>query len=271
MKYALVTGASSGIGAAIARELAAKGYGLLLVARNATALQQLAAQLQAAYGIEAHSLPYDLSAPQSVQELAGQVLANNWPLQVLVNNAGYTIWDHFAASDAQALREMAEVNIMAVTGLCHALIPVLRQQQPAHILNVSSTTAYQGLPYMAVYAASKAFVLSFSRALRHELKSEGIHVSCLVPGSTESAFMVRADMQPLEAAAAPVLMTSEAVAKAGVKGMFRREKEIVPGIINKLNRIVAHIGGKSALEAGAAGLYGKNLARKSTKPPEELS
>jgi short-subunit dehydrogenase len=247
--YAIVTGASKGIGRDIAILLAKKGYKLLLIARSATELKQLAEELQN------NSLYFaiDLSEPGAVKKVAE--FCNNLPISVLVNNAGYGLWGNFEESDIQQQLNMLQLNINAVIELTHYLLLQLKQQ-PSYILNISSTAAYQAVPTLAVYAASKAFVLSFSRALRVELKGS-VSVSCLCPGPTDTGFAQRAGMDALAELAEKFNMQPAAVAKLGVEGMFKKRAEIIPGFLNKLSATGARYINKSLVERISAELYKK--------------
>jgi short-subunit dehydrogenase len=247
--YALVTGASKGIGREIAILLAKKGYKLILIARSATELKQLTEELQN----ESLYFAVDLSEPDAAKKVAE--FCDKLPVSVLVNNAGYGLWGNFEESGIEQQLNMLQVNINAVVELTHYLLPQLKQQ-PSYILNVSSTAAYQAVPTLAVYAASKAFVLSFSRALRVELKGS-IAVSCLCPGPTDTGFAHRAGMDALADLAEKFNMQPAEVAKLGVEGLFNKKAEIIPGFLNKLSAIGARHINKSLIERITAGLYKK--------------
>ncbi len=247
--YAVVTGASKGIGRDIAILLAKKGYKLLLIARSETELKQLREELQNG------SLYFaiDLSEPGAAKKVAE--FCDKLQVSVLVNNAGFGVWGNFEGCNIEQQLNMLQVNINAVIELTHYLLPQLRQQL-SYILNVSSTAAYQAVPTLAVYAASKAFVLSFSRALRVELKGS-VSVSCLCPGPTDTGFAHRAGMDSLADLAEKFNMQPAEVAKLGVEEMFKKKAEIIPGFLNKLSSIGARYINKSLIERITSGLYKK--------------
>jgi uncharacterized protein len=257
MSYALITGASKGIGEAIAYKLAAKGHDLLLVARSGDLLTKLAAALAEKHKITVHVLAIDLSestAPGAVAAWA----ESKGPVNILVNNAGYGLWGKFGTLPLEEQLNMLQLNVISLISLTHLLLPVLKRFERSYVLNVASTTAYQAVPGMSAYAASKAFVLSFSRGLRHELKDTGVSVTVVSPGATDTHFMERAEMQALEETAKKVIMTPEAVAEAAVKGLFVRNAEVIPGAINKINAASVRFAPKSLVEAVAWGIYKKD-------------
>ena len=247
--YAIVTGASKGIGKEMAILLAEKGYKLLLIARSVVELEALAATLHG----EALFFAIDLSEPGAAKKVAEY--CKDLPVSILVNNAGYGLWGNFEQSALAQQVNMLQLNINAVVELTHYLLPRLKKQ-PSYILNVSSTAAYQAVPTLALYAASKAFVLSFSRALRMELK-DSVSVSCLCPGPTDTGFAKRAGMEALADIAEKFNMRPNEVAKIGVEGMFKKKAEIIPGFLNKLSAIGARHINKALIEHITAGLYKK--------------
>jgi short-subunit dehydrogenase len=254
-QYALVTGAGKGIGRSMALLLAQKGYNMLLVSRSESDLIALSTQIKTGYNIKADYLTADLSKPDAALLIFDWVKSLNVPVSVLINNAGHGIWGNFDELDISAQTGMMQVNMNAVTELSYHFIPLLKLQQQAFILNVSSTAAYQAVPTLAVYAATKAFVLSFSRALRYELKDTPVSVSCLCPGPTNTGFAHRAGMDALAELAAKFNMTADEVAAIGIKGMFNKKAEIVPGFLNKLSAAAATHSPKSLIERVTAGLY----------------
>ncbi len=257
MKFALVTGASSGIGEQLALELAARGYGLVLIARRMDKLEALAALIRSTHQVEAHPLQEDLSDPDAPGRVREWLVSHKISLQILVNNAGYTIWERFDSVPESDWQEMLHVNLHAPVKLCQMLLPLLREHSPAYILNVSSTTAFQGVPFMSVYTASKAFVRFFSRSLHYELKSEQVHVCCLMPGTTRSEFMERANMMALAPTAEKVMMSAQKVAQAGIKGLFRKKIEVIPGFINKIQSLIVALRLKPIFEKGAYKIYNR--------------
>jgi short-subunit dehydrogenase len=258
--YALVTGASRGIGRALAHALARCGYDLLLVARSAEALQQVATEISAQHQQQAQYLATDLAAPDAAATVAAWAQEHAPVLGALVNNAGYGLWGRFEELSLAEQQNMLQLNMALPVALTHALLPCLHQAPKAYILNVSSTAAYQAVPTLTLYAASKAFLLSFSRGLRYELKDTNVSVSCLSPGATTTGFGDRAGMgAELQKTSEKVAMTPEAVAAAAVSGMLARQAEIVPGLLNKVSAGLTSIVPKRLTEKIAAGIYEKYL------------
>lgn len=254
-EYALITGASKGIGKSIALLLAKKGYNLLLIARDEPDLKALSDSIKEQYNVEARWLSIDLSKSGAALKIINHVEGLNIPVSILINNAGYGIWGNFDELDISQQLNMISVNIAAVMELSYYLLPVLKEQQQAFILNVASTAAYQAVPTLAVYSASKAFVLSFSRALRYELKNTSVSVSCICPGPTDTGFAHRAGMDALADLAAKFNMTPEDVAAIGINGMFKKKAEIIPGFLNKISAAAARHSPKGLIERVTAGLY----------------
>lgn len=256
-RYALVTGASGGIGEAISYELARKGWSLLLVARSEDKLALIANDLQEKYSVDAQFLSLDLTKIDAVDRLINWVEENHWSVAVLVNNAGYGLWGSFENLTWQEQENMLQLNVHILTALTHRFLPLLKQHLPAYILNVASTAAYQAVPSLSLYAATKAFVLIFSRSLRVELKKENIHVSCLSPGPVATGFINRAGMQAIAEKAAKFEMSPAVVAKIAVAGLFQQKAEIIPGFTNKITAILGRFLPKSLVEAISSRLYKK--------------
>ncbi|MEM9809142.1 MAG: SDR family oxidoreductase [Cyanobacteria bacterium P01_D01_bin.56] len=188
MKTALITGASSGIGAEFARQLAAKKRDLVLVARSQDKLNQLAEQLQQQHSIRAHVISQDLTEPNAAASVARQIEELGIVIDLLINNAGFGDYGSFSESLLERQTSMIQLNISVLVELTHAFLPAMIERQNGDIINVSSIAGFQPMPYWSVYAASKAFVLSFSEALWAEVKDKGVKVLALCPGPTESNF-----------------------------------------------------------------------------------
>jgi hypothetical protein len=229
---ALVTGASSGIGAAFARELAARGHDLVLVARRDAALAALAAELAPAR-VEVVAL--DLGEAGAAARLAAEVARRELAIDVLVNNAGVGLGGDFADADPARLSAMLQLNVVAMTELARAMVAPMRERRHGAIINVASVVAFQAVPHFAAYAASKAYVLALSEALVEELAPFGIQVQALCPGGTRTAFFDVAGV-PADASR---LMTPEAVAKASLNGLARGRTVVVTGL---KNQVFAHGG-----------------------------
>lgn len=260
---ALVTGASKGIGLALARGLATRGYDLLLSARSLAELESAAEAIRKEYSVQADVFPADLSIPSQVQSLvdyARDRFASE--LKILVNNAGYGMWGWFQTLPLEEQLRMLHVNVQAPLILSHAFLPILHQNGPSYILNISSSTAYQALPTMSVYAASKAFMVQMSRGLRLECQRQRLRVSvtCVSPGATKTNFIDRAGMEPLRKMSDAVGMTPEAVARVAIKAMLAGKTEVVPGLVNKMGAALARYLPKKVAETAAGNIYVKKLA-----------
>ncbi|WP_298740492.1 SDR family oxidoreductase [uncultured Chitinophaga sp.] len=253
--YALITGASRGIGRSLATLLARRKYNLLLVARSSDELATLAATLAAENGIEAHYLALDLSLPGAAQQVYNWCTAQQFSVSLLVNNAGYGVWGYFDELPLNDQSNMLQLNMQLAVELSYYIIPLLKQHPKAYILNVGSTAAYQAVPTMTLYAASKSFMLSFSRGLRYELKRTQISVSCLCPGPVNTHFIERAKMQAIQATAEKFGMTPDLVAAQALKGLFAGKAEIIPGTLNAISALGARLLPKAMIERIAANLY----------------
>ncbi len=227
----LVTGASSGIGEALAREFAARRSDLILTARSADKLAVLASDLARAHGIAAHVIAADLSAPGGAARVFDEARKIG-RVDVLVNNAGFATFGPFTGTDAAAELDEIRLNVEALTDLTKRFLPGIVAAR-GKILNVASTAAFQPGPLMAVYYATKAYVLSFSRALAFELRPRGVQVTCLCPGPTRTGFQARAGQQGLRLLDVG-LMSPADVARAGIDGLFRGRPVVVPGFLNQV-------------------------------------
>ena len=253
--YAVVTGASKGIGKAIAIELAKKRFNLLLIARSNDELSKLSSKIITEYGVDVKFLATDLSMSGAPKSVFDWISDNGYGVNVLVNNAGYGIWGRFEALSLADQLEMCNLNMATLSALCHLLLPALHKEKQAYILNVSSTAAYQAVPTLAIYSATKAFVLSFSRALRFELKDSSVSVSCISPGPVDTGFAQRAGLDAFSKMAEKFNMQAEDVAKMAVGGMLNKKSEIIPGFTNLISVYANRILPKSFIEKMAAGIY----------------
>lgn len=251
----LVTGASQGIGAALAHEFAKRGGDLILTARSQNRLEQVAEECRKLGSKNVRVLPADLSNPESWNQIVQA--ATDFKINTLVNNAGYGLWGDFAEIPLEELQKNMRLNMDSLVALTHRLIPVLKESPRGYILNVASTTAYQALPTFAVYAATKSFVLSWSRAIHHELKKQGVWVTALVPGATDTGFIGRAGLQHMEKTAKKVSMTSKDVAKFGIENLLRGRNEAIPGFLNKFSAQMIPLVPKKWVEKAAASIYVK--------------
>jgi short-subunit dehydrogenase len=229
-KTALITGASSGIGLDLARLFARDGWELVLVARNETRLRELASQL----GVPTTVIAADLSKPDAAQHLADELRAKSITIDALVNNAGLGVAGPFAENDLDKVLEVIQVNVVALTALTRLLLPPMVARRSGRILNVASTAAFQPGPLMAVYYATKAYVLSFSEAIADELRDSGVTVTALCPGPTETGFAAAANIGATRLFTLAKPAGAAAVARAGYEAMQRGRRVVVPGIKNKL-------------------------------------
>jgi short-subunit dehydrogenase len=256
MSYALITGASKGIGKAIADELAARKFDLLLIARSGDLLQQVANNISEKHHVRVDHLATDLSSPTAAQLVFDWCREKNYPIEILVNNAGYGLSGFFEKYTSEENTNMMHVNMLTPVQMCQLFLPALKQQKKSYILNIASSAAYQAVPYLSVYAASKAFILSYTRGLRHELKNTSVSVTAVSPGSTDTDFVVRARIgeKGLQTAKR-VNMTAEAVAKIAVKSMFDGKAEVIAGFINKLGAFMVWLMPKGLVEKTAMKIY----------------
>jgi short-subunit dehydrogenase len=227
-KVALVTGASAGLGVEFARRLSKRGFRLVLVARRKERLEQLASELG-----NARAVAIDLSKTGAAAKLMADIAAAGDTVDLLVNNAGFGLIGRFAEREPERLREMIDLNCGALSELCRAVAPAMVERRSGRILNVASTAAFQPGPKMAVYFATKAFVLSLSEALHEELKPHGIAVSCLCPGPTRTEFGDVAGFGG-NGLFDRVAMDAPAVVEAGLAGLDRNRAVVVTGWLNKL-------------------------------------
>jgi uncharacterized protein len=254
--YALITGASKGIGKSIAIELAQKQYNLILVARSADLLKTVAKEITNKYSVKVETLALDLSQIDSASELLAFCETNKLDVSVLVNNAGYGLSGKIDKHSLLDNSNMIQLNVLSLTQITQTFLPILEKNAPAFILNVASTAAYQAVPGLAIYSATKSFVLSFSRALHHELKARNISVTALSPGATATEFSDRAQIGAKGLKAAEkVNMTPEQVAKIGVDALFAKKAEVVTGILNKIGAFGAWLMPKFVAEKIAGSIY----------------
>lgn len=231
---ALVTGASVGIGVDLAECFAKDGYGLILVARSESGLQEVANRLSSAYGIKAHTIAQDLGVHGAGLAVAAEITKRGLNVDVLVNNAGYGHAGALTSSDLQTQLGMIDLNVRALVELTYLYWDRMLANKRGGVLNVASTAAFQPGPLMANYYASKAYVLSFSEALWEEARGTGMHVSCLCPGPTVSKFRERAGTGKTRLARnAGAAMPSAPVAREGYNGFKANKRVVVTGASNK--------------------------------------
>jgi short-subunit dehydrogenase len=227
---ALITGASMGIGEAFAGMLAARGYDLLLVARSGGELERIAARARAAHGVRAETLAADLADPAAVEDIAADAQARFGRVDLLVNNAGFGAHGRFEALEPERNRDQVRVNVEALVGLTNRFAPGMLARGSGGIINVASTAAFQPVPFMAVYGATKAFVLSFSEALGEEFRGRGVRVLALCPGATRTNFFKTAG----GGAQAGRFRTSEQVVRTALRAYDRGASYVVDGSENRI-------------------------------------
>ena len=232
----LVTGASSGIGEAFAHNLANRGANLILMARSEDKLRQIAKELSERHEIQVNVFSGDLSRPDTPQQLWGQVQAASLSVDVLINNAGFGKCGPFLEYDYQSYQEMLNLNIKALVGLTHLFLPEMLKKGDGGIINVASTAAFQPIPYLATYSATKAFVLGFSESLWGEYHEHGLTVLALCPGNTTTNF---ADVANADVARMTRAETPETVVETGLKAFLKGRSYVIPG--RSVNYLLANL------------------------------
>lgn len=230
--WAVITGASGGIGLEMARELARQRHSLVLVARDEAKLRSLATDLAHTHDVKVDVIAIDLAAPDGVSRLVEQLQAKSIVPTVLVNNAGFGVFGDHLHTEWSAERGMIDLNITALTELTKRLLPGMAKQGRGQILNVASTASFQPGPYMAVYYASKAYVLSYSEALAEELAGSGITVTALCPGPTATGFVDRAAANDSALFKGRRLPAAAEVARYGIAAMQRGQRVAIHGSMN---------------------------------------
>ncbi|MEV8632009.1 SDR family oxidoreductase [Streptosporangium sp. NPDC051023] len=266
---ALVTGASSGIGVEFARQLAARGHDLVLVARSVGRLESLAEELRKAHGVRAEVVGQDLAAPDAASRVAAEVAARGLTVDLLVNNAGFGTGGRFEEIPAQREHDELMVNVVSLVGLTHAFVPGMIARGGGAVVNVGSIAGFHISPYIATYAASKAFVLNFSLALWSEFRGRGVKVLAVAPGPVETAFF---EVMGTRAAAIGARMnTAERVVRSALRALDRDRGYVVPGLSNfgmahlmprrprKLNALIARMITKGVATA-SSGVTGDTAA-----------
>jgi short-subunit dehydrogenase len=247
---ALITGASAGIGLELARQFAKHGFDLIIVARREAELAALAERCRSEYGVRVQALPMDLLVSQASAKLVGQIEDEGLSVDVLVNNAGLMDMGDFAEIETDRHERLLQLNIIVLTSLTRRLLPAMIERGRGRILNVASTSSFQPVPSMALYAASKAFVLSLSESLSEEFKGTGVTVTALCPGFTRTEMYDRAHDEFAAARSIPEFLVSdvETVAREGYEACVAGRAVVVPGLPNQLM-------------AGAVGLYPRWMVR----------
>lgn len=232
-RRALVTGASSGIGASLARQLAARGASLVLTARREDRLVQLAEELGKAHGVDVRVVPGDLSQPGAAATLYERTEGEGLPIDVLVNNAGLGSWRTFVAATWEMHQTVIQVNLSALTQLTRLFVPRMLERRRGHVMNVASIGAYTPCPNFAVYAATKAYVRNFTEALDYELRGTGVRAISICPGGTKTEFFIVSG-QRIKASGERMMMSAERCAAIAVRKMLSGRRNVVTGWLNAL-------------------------------------
>ncbi len=251
-RLAVITGASAGLGADFARQLAAQGWHLVLVARRLDRLQALADEIRNAHrDLEVEVIALDLDLPDAPAALLDRATTRNRQVHALINNAGFGTYGPFEELAWERQQQMLTLNVMRLTELCWLFARHMRGHgQPAHILNVGSVAAFQPTPFFSAYGATKAYVRNFSESLAWELRDSAIRVSCLSPGATRTEFSDVAGIE-IPALSDHAQMESAAVVRIGIAGMLAGKPQIVPGFVNILTALISRLLPRRLLAWGA--------------------
>jgi short-subunit dehydrogenase len=233
-KTALITGASSGIGLELAKLFAQARYNLVLVARKQQSLAEISKELEAQHGISARIIPKDLSDTLAAQEIYEELQRETITVDALVNCAGFGASGFFSETDWSREMSMLQVNVVALTHLTRLFLDGMLQRKDGKVLNVASTAAFQPGPLMAVYYATKAYVLSFTEALEDEVRNSGVTVSALCPGPTRTRFQEISGMTKSRLYGGAWVMDAGTVARIGYQGLMSNKRVIIPGLRNRL-------------------------------------
>jgi short-subunit dehydrogenase len=251
-KWALITGASAGIGAALARELASGGTNLILTARRRDRLAGLAGELSAKHNIRTLVCVADLAQPLGPQEIFSFTESKNIAVDLLVNNAGFGAYGEFHKVPRDRLLEMVQVNVSAVVHLTHLYLPEMIARKSGDILILSSTAAFQAVPYITTYAATKSFDLSFAEGLAEEVRQHGIRVCALCPGSTESEFLDVAGQRPHTRRPQE---TATKVARVGLAALAAGKSSVISGFKNWLGAETVRLVPRRMVTRIAGGMF----------------
>lgn len=231
MKWAIITGASSGIGKALAFEFAAGGYNLFLTARNEAALSEVAEECSSKYNVETAVVAADLGCMDSIETLVAAITSKSHRYEVLVNNAGFGIHGDFASTDIEQNIQLVNVQLTAALKLTKAVLPAMIERGSGKILNVASVYSFSPVPFQSVYGACKTFLLSFSSSLQNELQGTGVTVTVFCPGVTQTEFRSRAGIGQRRKNSG---MTAQAAAQVAYMETLRGTRIVVPGLLNRL-------------------------------------
>jgi hypothetical protein len=233
-KFALITGASSGIGLEITQLLAARGYSILMVSNQEALLGDLKKTIAADHQVRVETLCIDLARAEAAMEVFNFCKAESIEVEVLVNNAGFFFFGEVAETDISRAQQMIQLHVLTSSTLCSLFGREMKQRRRGFILNVSSISAYKDFPGIAYYGATKSYISSFTRSLRHELRYHGVHVTCLSPGATATALydpnVINVDL----GTKLGIMISARYVAEKGVNGLFRDQALVIPGLTTRL-------------------------------------
>ncbi len=234
----LITGASSGIGQEIARQIAERGYNVTLAARRLDRLAALAKEIEEEFGVTAEAVECDITDPAARKKMLDGIANSGKHIDILVNNAGCGTEGKFVENKAEHELRQINLNVLALVALTHEVLPEMVGRGSGALLNVASTAAFQPMPRQAVYAATKAFVLSFSNGIGKELAGTGVSVTALCPGPTKTEFFGEQQMEHLEKSTPGIFWQSAAdCARDGVEGLFKRKRVVIPKVSNRLSAL----------------------------------
>ncbi len=254
MNYTLITGASKGIGKAIAVEAANRGMNLLLVARSKSLLEELAKELSAK-NVSVKIFPADLLQDDAPEKIFAFARENGLSINMLVNNAGTGLLGNFEEAELQKHMDVMKLNMDVCVKMAYQFLHSSDAGRRRYILNTVSTGAFQPVPMMTIYAATKTFMLFFSRGLRHELRKKNVYVTALCPGPTVSEFFIPAQMTELVEKNAKFMMSADKVAKAGLNAVMKNKSVVIPGLLNKLGAIVVKLAPHDIVVPSAGKIY----------------
>lgn len=236
----LITGSTSGIGDAFTRKFAKEGYHLILVARNEEKLRNQSAMLTGKYGIHAHAIAWDLEAPDAAEQIFQKIQDAGLSVHILVNNAGFNEYGSFLDTDLKKELGMIQLHMVFTTKMMKFFLPSMSENRHGHILNIGSTGSYIPCPYDAVYAATKAYLLSLSKGIGAEFNHSGVTVTTICPGATRTAFASKAGMEHTLLFQLFV-MEPEKVADIGYRAMLKGKRKVIAGLYNKLVVLSSYI------------------------------
>ncbi len=238
-KFALITGGSSGIGLEIAKQLALRGYPLLLISNEEERLQQLKSELAALYKVRVEIAYFDLARNEAAKELFDFCKEKGFQIEVLINNAGFFFFGEVVDTDNVKAEKMVQLHVLTTSLLCTLFGREMKKRKRGFILNTCSIAAYKHFPGIAYYGSTKAYIKSFTRSLRHELKYYGVNVTGLFPGATATALYDPTVIDVELGIRLGIMMRAQSVAKKGVQGLFNNKAIIVPGLTTKLMLLFA--------------------------------